>query len=293
MPERTVSEAFAAAAGALRAAGIDTPELDARLLLCHAAALTHEGLIARGREPLPPGSAARLRAALARRLAREPVSRITGAREFYGRVFLVGPEALDPRPDTETLIEAALAQAEARGGRDRPLAILDLGTGTGCILLTLLAELPAARGVGTDLSQAALRLAARNAARLGLGERASFLAGDWLDPVSGRFDLVVSNPPYIAGGEIARLAAEVSAYDPPVALDGGPDGLAAYRRIAARAADVLAEGGRLLLEIGEGQAGPVTAILGAAGFEIEAVRPDLAGRSRAVVARAAPRRPLT
>jgi release factor glutamine methyltransferase len=263
---------------------METPDLDARLLLCHAAEVTHEAFIARGREKLDAEAGARLERALARRLKREPVSRITGAREFYGREFLLGPETLDPRPDTETLVEAALMHAEARGGRNQSLAILDLGTGTGCILVTLLAELPKARGLGTDVSQAALALAGRNAARLGVADRARFLAADWLDAVDGEFDLVVANPPYLAAEEIERLAPEVAVYDPPEALCGGPDGLDAYRHIAARANRVLALDGRLLVEIGPTQVQEVAGIFCAAGLEVSAVEKDLAGRPRVVVA---------
>lgn len=288
---RTLSEAFVSAAGALRRAGIETPELDARLLLCHAAGLTYEALIARSREQLHPDGAARLDRALARRIAREPVSRILGTREFYGRTFMVGAETLDPRPDTETLIEAALAHAESRGGRHLPLKLLDLGTGTGCILLTLLAELPKARGLGTDISEAALAFAAQNAARLGVADRASFRAADWFDGIGGQFDFVVSNPPYLAHGEMESLADDVALYDPMPALYGGPDGLAAYRRIAARAPAVIAPGGRLLVEIGAGQAGAVAELLSMAGLEIEEIRADLAGRPRVIVARAVPQTP--
>jgi release factor glutamine methyltransferase len=277
-------EAFIEARRILREAGIETPELDARLLLCHAAGLTHEASIARRDEPLRPEEAARFDAAIGRRLAREPVSRIIGAREFYGRAFLVGPETFDPRPDTETLIEIALAIAAAREGRKRPLRLLDLGTGTGCILVTLLAELPEARGVGTDISRKALAIAAANAKHLGVAPRASFIAADWLDGVEGPFDLIVSNPPYIASAEIAGLAAGVSAYDPHLALDGGPDGLAAYRKIAARAGEVLAQAGRLLVEIGASQGEEVAAIFGAIGLKVARPRPDLAGRPRVVVA---------
>lgn len=286
MPDTvTLHEAFAGAAGMLRRAGIETPELDARLLLCHAAALTQEAYVARGRETLCPEAAALLDQALARRIAREPVSRIIGTREFYGREFLVGAETLDPRPDTETLIEAALAFAGARGRRDRPLSLLDLGTGSGCILLTLLAELPEARGLGTDLSQAALALAAENAARLGVGNRASFLAADWLGAIDRRFDLVLSNPPYLATAEIDILADEVRLYDPRLALDGGADGLDAYRRIAADAPSVMADQARLLFEIGPHQAEAVAEILELAGLTVEATEYDLAGRPRLVVAR--------
>jgi release factor glutamine methyltransferase len=256
-------------------------------LLCHAASLSHEAYIARARDRLAPAALTRLDRSIARRLEREPVSRITGTREFYGRSFALAPHALDPRPDTETLIEASLALVDRGGGRDRNLSLLDLGTGTGCILVTLLAELPNAVGIGTDRSHAALGLAHANATRLGVASRAAFVAADWLDGIGGEFDLVLSNPPYLARDEIVGLAPEVAAYDPSLALDGGPDGLDAYRRIAAGAPKVLAEGGRLLVEIGASQAVQVSAIFRAAGLELDrdqAIARDLAGRPRVVTA---------
>lgn len=268
----------------LRQAGIETPELDARLLLCHASGLTHEAYIARGGETLSAAAMARFQAALARRLRREPVSRIVGMREFYGREFIVTPDTLDPRPDTETLIEAALAFVESGGGRQAPLSLLDLGTGTGCILVTLLAELPNARGLGTDRSEGALTVAAQNARRLGVAARAEFVAADWLDRIGGHFDLILSNPPYIASAEIETLSADVAAYDPPLALDGGEDGLAAYRKIAAGAGRVLASGGAILVELGANQADEVASIFHAAGFGPVNLRRDLCGRSRVLVA---------
>ncbi len=288
MPEAgTVAAAFVTAAGTLRQAGVETPELDARLLLCHAAGLSHEAFIAGAREALLPDVAARLDGAIARRLNREPVARITGSREFYGRPFALGPEALDPRPDTETLIEAALDLVAMKGWQAKPLKLLDLGTGTGCILVTLLAELPLACGVGIDLSPDALTLAAANAGRHGVSSRVSFVAADWLDATVGAFDLVLSNPPYLAAGEIPGLANEVAAFDPRLALDGGADGLEAYRRIAARSRHVLAEGGRLLVEIGPAQGEAVAEIFAAAGLKCDdrgGVRRDLAGRPRVLVA---------
>ena len=286
MPEPgTFAQAFAATAWHLRQAGIETPELDARVLLCHAACLTHETYIARSREALPTDAAPRLQRAIARRLKREPVARITGTREFYGRSFILGEDTLDPRPDTETLIEAALGIVRDWGWQEKPLKLLDLGTGTGCILVTLLAELPFAAGLGTDISPGALAIAAANARAQRVGPRASFIAADWLDAVSARFDLVLSNPPYLATGEIAGLAEEVAAYDPRLALDGGLDGLEAYRRIAAGARDVLTEDGRLLVEIGLGQGKEVTAILSRAGLTPgERGAADLAGRPRVIVA---------
>lgn len=286
MPEPvTLKQAFVGAAAVLREAGIATPELDARLLLCHAAGLSHEAYVAGAGGPVQPATLARFGTAIDRRLKREPVARITGTREFYGRGFTIAPPALDPRPDTETLIEAALALVERRGWRDQTFSLLDLGTGTGCILVTLLAELPCAQGLGTDLSPSALALAAANAARLGVGLRAAFMVADWLDGIDGKFDLVLSNPPYLASGEIAGLAPEVAAYDPMLALDGGPDGLDAYRRIAAGAPKVLTEGGQLLVEIGAGQAAQVSDIFRAAGLKLDQSQPigrDLAGRPRVV-----------
>jgi release factor glutamine methyltransferase len=285
MPD-SVRQAFVETASVLREAGIETPELDARLLLCHAAALTHESFVARAGEALQPEAAVRLEALVRRRASREPISRITGTREFYGRSFLVDESALDPRPDTETLIEAALALIEKTGRREEPLRLLDLGTGTGCILVTLLDELPKARGFGTDLSPAALRLAKANARRLGVAGRASFLASDWLDAIHGEFDLILSNPPYIASGEIKRLAPEVAHHDPYLALDGGPDGLEAYRRIAAGAARLLAPKGAILVEMGASQAPAVAGLLHDGGFLVANDGPsfDLGGRPRVVVA---------
>jgi release factor glutamine methyltransferase len=242
--------------------------------------------VARAGEALQPEAAVRLEALVRRRASREPISRITGTREFYGQSFLVDESVLDPRPDTETLIEVALALIEKTGRREEPLRLLDLGTGTGCILLTLLAELPKAHGLGTDLSPAALRLAEANARRLGVAGRASFLASDWLDAIHGEFDLIVSNPPYIASGEIERLAPEVAHHDPYLALDGGPDGLKAYRRIAAGAARLVAPKGAILVEIGASQAPAVAGLLRDGGFLVEndGLSFDLGGRPRVVVA---------
>jgi len=288
---KTLDRVQATTARALRDAGVEMPALDARLLLCLATGLTHEALIAHGQEPIAPEEAARLAAYVTRRLDGEPVSRIRGTRDFYGRDFLIDSHTLDPRPDTETLIEAALDTIVQNGGKDRPLKLLDLGTGSGSILLTLLAELPQAEGVGTDASEGALRVAAENARRLGVAPRARFLAADWLDGVEGQFDLIVSNPPYIPSAEIASLAREVAVYDPRPALDGGADGLDAYRRIARGAGLLLAPGGLLVVEIGASQADAVLALLQEAGFPVDesAVRWDIAGRPRCILA-GSPRR---
>lgn len=279
---QSLDAAHVAAARALREGGIDTPALDARVLLCHSTGLSHEALIAHGRDPLLPEAAARLTGYLTRRLAGEPVSRIKGCREFYGRDFRIDPHTLDPRPDTETLVGAALRIVAEKGLESRLLRLLDLGTGSGCILLTLLAELPAAEGTGTDLSSGALRLAAENARRLGVEGRARFVAADWFEGLSGQFDLIVANPPYIAAGEIAALSPEVAGHDPRRALDGGADGLDPYRRIAAKAADFLVPGGHLLVEIGPTQAQAVSRLFRATELAVEedGVLLDLAGRPR-------------
>ncbi len=286
---RSMRQAFAAAARILREAGIDTPELDARLLLRHATGLTQEDLLAGPQFMLAPEVVARLDAAIARRLEREPVSRIVGLREFYGREFLINRHTLDPRPDTETLIDAALEAIERQGWREIALRLLDLGTGTGCILLTLLAELPKAHGIGTDVSEMALSLASENARRLGLESRASFAAADWLDGIEGEFDLILANPPYVASGEIAGLAHEVKDYDPLLALDGGADGLDAYRRIVAKATGMLRPGGHLMVEIGASQADAILGLFPAAGLGVDAhaVRHDLSGRPRVILLAAA------
>ena len=278
-------EAFRAAAQAFRRASIETPELDARLLLCHAAGLSHEALIAEGNAPIGDDAAERFRSYVARRLDGEPVSRIRGTRAFYGRDFVIDAHTLDPRPDTETLIDAALDLLAREGKRHLPFQLLDLGTGSGCLLLSLLAELPQAYGVGTDISAGALRVAGKNARRLGLASRARFLAADWFDGLGARFDLIVSNPPYIPSGEIDGLAREVVCHDPRPALDGGADGLDAYRKIAASAAAFLKPGGHLVVEIGADQAEAVLGLFAAAGLALpeEAVRLDLAGRPRAVL----------
>jgi release factor glutamine methyltransferase len=271
MPLETLASLRKWGAGTLRAADIGTPDLDARLLLQHAAGLAHEDLAA------DPGRAIEgemFRILINRRLAHEPVSRILGAREFYGREFIVTAATLDPRPDTETLIAEALSQDAA--------TVLDLGTGTGAIAVTLLAERPSLAGTATDISAEALKTARLNAARHGAGGRLSFVHCNWFDGVGGRFDLVVSNPPYIPLGDIASLEPDVKHFDPHRALDGGPDGLEAYRRIASGAAAHLAPDGRIVLEIGAGQEAPVVRIFETAGFSHVRSARDLGGHPRAL-----------
>ena len=265
---------LAAASARLKAAGSDTPTLDARLLLQAATGLTREDLIMGPDRPLTAAQRAAFDSFLARRERHEPVSRILGEREFYGRVFKVTPATLDPRPDTETIIDVALPLMPV-GAR-----LLDLGTGTGAIAVTLLAERPHASGVATDLSPQALAVALENASRLGVADRLALLEGNWFAPVSGAFDIILSNPPYIPTGEIAGLAPDVRNFDPALALSGGTDGLDPYRIIASGAAAHLGESGHVLVEIGAGQAADVEAIFAAEGFLLAVRRHDLGGHIR-------------
>lgn len=274
------------AAARLRSAGIETPELDARILLGAVLDLDLTGLIAQGGRSLTQDEIAALDAFIQRRIASEPVARILGTKEFWGLPFRLSPDTLVPRPDTETVVEAALAIVRAEAAQDRALRILDVGTGSGAILLALLHELPNAFGVGIDISLGALHAARANAVAFGLSTRAAFVAGDYLAPVGGRFDLIVSNPPYIRAADIAELDAEVRDHEPRRALDGGSDGLAAYRIIAAQAPDVLLPGGALVLEIGRHQAADVERLTDAAGLRRHALpRADLSGVPRVVTAR--------
>jgi release factor glutamine methyltransferase len=276
----TVGAAAAAAAAELAQAGIEGASREARLLLAHALGAEAGGvLMARDRE-LSAAEGAAFAALVARRAAREPLSHITGRREFWSLEFGVGPAVLDPRPDSEALVEAALGCIAARAA---PLRLLDLGTGSGCLLLALLSELPNARGVGVDRSAAALAVARANAAALGLAARAAFVQGDWATALSGAFDLIVCNPPYIATAAIGALMPEVARHEPRLALDGGADGLDAYRRLAPDIARLLAVGGIALVEVGLGQGDAAAAIFAAAGLSDHARRRDLAGRERALL----------
>ena len=272
----TGAEALSAAAVILAATGVANPRTDARILLAHAAGVPRDRLVLSGDQPLTEAFAQAYGRAIERRAARVPVSQITGRREFYGREFIVTPDVLDPRPDTETLIEVALSQPFER--------VLDLGSGSGCILLSLLAERTESAGVGTDISKNALEVAARNAESLTLGSRAAFLYSDWFTAVAGRFDLIVSNPPYIPEAEIEGLEPEVRDHEPRIALTPGGDGLGAYRAIASGIVAHLNPGGRVLLEIGPSQAEAVTALLTKAGLRHISVHPDLDGRDRVVEA---------
>jgi release factor glutamine methyltransferase len=270
-----------AAALRLAAAGVDAPRRDARLLLAAALDVEPAALLARDDGPVDAAAAARFAGYVDRRAGREPVSRILGSREFWSLPFRLTPATLDPRPDSETLVEAALAGI---ADRQAPWRLLDLGTGSGCLLLALLAELPAATGVGVDRDPDAVAAAAANARALGLADRARFCPGDWAAGLDGPFDLVVSNPPYIPDQDIAGLAPEVARFEPRAALAGGPDGLAAYRALAPDLARVLAPAGRVVVEFGAGQDQAVAAILIASGLEIQGFRRDLNSILRCVVA---------
>jgi release factor glutamine methyltransferase len=226
----------------------------------------------------------RVRVALARMVDREPLSRILGRREFWGMEFGLSTDTLDPRPETETVVTAVLRSIPDRGA---PLRFLDLGTGTGCILLALLSEFPAATGFGVDVAAGAAVTARRNAATLGLAHRADFVVGDWAGPISGVFDVIISNPPYIASAALDDLPREVALYDPRCALDGGPDGLACYRSLAADIRRLMGPRSLFVCEVGLSQGSAVEAILRANGLSIERCERDLAGIMRCVVARPA------
>ncbi len=277
-PVMAMPDALRHGAARLREAGIDNPRLEARLLLAHALHTTVEALLRDRDDPVDTTHYDEL---LARRAARVPLALILGRREFWSLDFLVSAATLIPRPESETLIEAAL---DAFAHRAPPRRVLDLGCGTGCLRLAALDEYPAAFGVGVDLCPAAARLAARNAARLGMAGRAAIVCGDWAAALDGGFDLVLSNPPYIPTSDIGDLMPEVARHEPRVALDGGPDGYAAYCRLIPELHRLLARTGVAILEVGQGQAEPVAKLARDAGFDAQ-TRQDLAGTSRALMLR--------
>ena len=270
-------------------ASIDSAELDARTLIGAALNLDLTGLIASSARTLTASEATRLEEFARRRLAGEPVARIIGEKEFWGLPLKLSAATLVPRPDTETVVERALEILRAENAINRALRIADLGTGSGAILLALLSELPDAEGIGTDISAEALDTAQANAAQLNLADRASFIRCDYATGLSGRFDLIVSNPPYIRSAEIAGLAPEVRDHDPALALDGGADGLAAYRALIPQSVPLLVSGGALIVEAGQGQSGPIETLMTGAGLTVDSrPKPDLAGIFRAVTGRKMP-----
>jgi release factor glutamine methyltransferase len=284
----TVDTARRALTARFKSAEIESAELDARLLVGAALNLDLTGIITAASRKLTPDESNRLEAFAARRVNGEPVARILGQKEFWGLPLKLSTATLVPRPDTETVVELALEII--RAAPPRALRIADLGAGTGAILLALLHELPAALGVGTDISLEALRIARRNAADLGLASRAAFVACNYAAALAGPFDLIVSNPPYIRSADIAGLSPEVRDHDPHTALDGGVDGLDAYRALVPQAADRLTPGGALVVEGGKGQSGPIEALMTAAGLSVQdPVKTDLSGIFRAIAGLKMPR----
>jgi release factor glutamine methyltransferase len=284
MPDgATIGSLLADATARLKRADVaETPRLDAILLLEHASGLSADRIRLDPGSVLPPETAAAFEGLLRRRLAREPVTKIIGRREFWSLDFRTSRDVLDPRPDSETLVAGVLAMI---ADRTAPLRLVDFGTGSGCLLLSLLHELPNASGLGVDLSPAALAVAADNARHLGLSGRVGFRQGDWGAGLDDAFDILISNPPYIESAVVPMLEPEVARYDPPLALDGGTDGLAAYRALIPDLARLGAPGGIAALEVGMGQDAAVAGLLAAAGFAGIAVLPDLGGIGRVVTGR--------
>lgn len=285
---RTLALARQALAGRLAQAGIESAEADARLLIAHALDIERATVMTHGERLLSDRELAAVDALAVRRLRSEPVARIVGAREFWSLSLALTPDVLVPRPDTETVVEAALDSIRREATQLESLRLLDIGTGSGALLLALLSELPNATGTGTDISAAALDVARANAARHALETRCSFVACDIAAGVQGRFDLIVSNPPYVVRGDLPTLDAEVRDYDPALALDGGEDGLDYYRAIAVDARRLLADGARLIVELGAGQEPAVRSIFADAGLAPGAAYKDLAGIPRALHACMAP-----
>ncbi len=276
-----LGDVLRATARALAAGGVELPALEARLLVGHALALSREALLAEADRRLSAAEASAVDELVARRRRGEPSAYITGEREFWSLPFMVSPDVLIPRADSETVVETALTRL---GDAARPWRILDLGTGSGCLLLALLSECRSAFGIGLDRSQAALRIARPNAVRLGLASRSAFVCGDWAAAVGdGRFDVIVANPPYVDAASLLRLDPTVRCFEPNGALCGGADGLDAYRELAWQLPRLLAPAGFAVVEIGEGQRQAVQAILAAHGAWAFGVGRDLAGRERCLV----------
>jgi len=284
----TVDAARRALSAQLKANGIETPDLDARLLIGAALKLDHTALAIQALRVITTDEAQTIARFAQRRIAHEPVARILGRKEFWGLDLCLSQETLVPRPDTETVVEAALEILRSDFHASKTIRIADIGTGSGAILLALLSELESATGVGTDISAGALATAESNARRLGLIPRAAFVQCDYAAALSGPFDLVVSNPPYIRSADIATLESDVREHDPRLALDGGADGLDAYRAIVPQAKALLVPGGVLIFEVGHDQSDQVMQLMRAAGFSVSAMpKADLSGIQRAVVGRKA------
>lgn len=281
MIESTVASCIALAAGRLKAAGIEQPRRETRLLLAHALGVDPVAILGYPERPVPDSG--RFLDLVEQRAGGVPMAQILGRREFWGLDFRVTRDTLDPRPDSETVVEAALAAMAGRRGQ--AVSVLDLGTGTGCLLLAVLSELREATGVGVDRSPAAIAVARDNAQRLGLEGRACFFVGDWAAALVDKFDLVLANPPYVPRGEIARLQREVAEFEPRLALDGGEDGLTAYRCLAGDLPRLLRTGGTAVLEVGQGQWQAVNEIFQDVKLHVDGPVADLAGVSRCLVCR--------
>jgi release factor glutamine methyltransferase len=277
----TIGMLVGRAVARLAAAGIAEPRHEARLILALALGIEPVTVLGWPERMVQPALAAKAEALVARRAVGEPVSRLRGKREFWSLDFALSPDTLDPRPDSETLIAAALDDI---ADRNAGLRVVDFGTGTGCLLLALLSELPQATGTGIDIAPGAVAMAQANATALGLANRANFRVGSWDTEFDEPADVILSNPPYIASREIGRLPPEVLAFDPRTALDGGSDGLCAYRALGASIRGLLAPAGNAYIEIGAGQGLQVARILGESGLRVTAMRRDLAGIERCVIA---------
>jgi release factor glutamine methyltransferase len=282
-PEMTRLQALKHLGDVFREIGIETAQRDARLLLLDAAGIEHADLIRAPRETLGADGAAKLAAHTTRRLKREPVARILGEWEFWSLPFTLAPDTLIPRPDSETVVSAALVSLGDRRHASDGLRVLDLGTGSGCLLVALLSELPGATGTGVDLSPEAVAVARSNAERNGVGDRAAFFVSDWAEAITGTFDLIVSNPPYIADPVLEGLEPEVRLHDPRRALSGGHDGLDAYRAIIAALPSLMAKGAVAALEIGSDQPESVSLLARQNGFRVEGPYADFGARPRALV----------
>lgn len=276
----TLSTVLRGAAEELRSAGVPDAMSDARILASAALGLSREDMLREPHREIDPDRLVAFGEMIARRRARAPVSRILGAREFRSLAFRLGPDTLDPRPDSEIIVEAAVDYGQRFPG---PVRILDIGTGTGCLLLAVLNELPGAVGTGTDIARGAVEIAAINADTHNLSDRATFVCANWTDGIEGAFDVILSNPPYIETAEIAALVPEVSGHDPVTALDGGADGLGAYRDLADRLARSLSPEGVAVMEIGATQSVAVERIFARAGFPLVEIRQDFGGHPRCLV----------
>lgn len=282
---RTLRSLVVEVSCALSAAGFDDPRRHARRLIASPLAISQADLFGRPDRMVDEEQISRIEVILSRVLEGEPLSRILKVREFWDLEFSLSTDTLDPRPETETVIEAVLRR---KSDRRAPLRFLDLGTGTGCLLLALLCEFPAASGVGIDIVEPAVKTAARNAAALGFADRALFVVDDWGASVSGEFHAIVANPPYVPSSDLALLSREVALYDPWRALDGGEDGLAAYRATAADLSRLLLSDGIFVAEVGAGQAGAVAAIMERNGLILDGIERDLSGIARCIVVRPGP-----